>query len=222
MTETLVLAYGFIYNKCIKNSEQLLLCRTSDGLPYYAAYIVELSKKILKIIDEDKEEDIVEFIEKINKDAIKNHLDKMKYAQKIGKGRGVSIGWQFVYKSSEGYLFSDDFPEDNGCLFDIADDNISAIQFLQLLKSISEEKNISINDLLQILGLQHKISITNKEIETHKPIEVELVKPITKQEKPKKKTKKEIVVEEQDKSVEVEAVKPITKQEKPKKKTKKE
>ena len=186
MSETLVLAYGFIYNKCIKNTDKLFLCRTSDGLPYYASYIVELRKKILKFIDEDKEEEIVEFIEKINKDAINKHLEKIRYAQTIGKGRGVSIGWQFVFKSSESYLFADDFPIDNGKLYDVNDDKISAIDFLQLLKSISEEKNISINDLLQILGLQSKIFETDKSDGLEENITV------LEDKKPKKKTKKEV------------------------------
>jgi hypothetical protein len=162
MTETLVLAFGFIYDKYIKNTDKLILCRTSDGFPYYATYIVDLSKKIIKMINNDEEDEILEYIEKINKDLNKKHSDKIKYAQKIAKIKGVNIGWQFVYKNSESYLFADDFPIDEEIYNESDDDdNISGMQFLQLVKNISEDKNISFNDLLEILALQNKINELN-------------------------------------------------------------
>ena len=237
MTETLVLAFGFIYDKYIKNTDKLILCKTSDGFPYYATYIVDLSKKIIKMINDDEEEEILEYIEKINKDVNKKHSDKIKYAQKISKIKGVNIGWQFVYKSSESYLFADDFPIDEEIYNESDDDdNISGMQFLQLVKNISEDKNISFNDLLEILALQNKINELNL-IREDKPIklkedkvnELEEAKPIKlkeynelKEDKPNsvnKKTKKQLVNPD---DIQLEQVKPVSVDKKPAKKTKKQ
>jgi len=248
MTETLVLAFGFIYDKYIKNTDKLILCRTSDGFPYYATYIVDLSKKIIKMINDDEEDEILEYIEKINKDVNKKHSDKIKYAQKISKIKRVNIGWQFVYKSSESYLFADDFPIDEEIYNESDDDNISGMQFLQLIKNISEDKNISFNNLLEILELQNKINELNlsredktiqldednelkenkvNELEKIKINELKEVKPVSVDKKPAKKTKNQSVnIDDiqlkENKVNELKEVKPVSVDKKPAKKTKKQ
>jgi len=188
MIEDYILAYGFKYNKNILNFDKVNLFRTHDGYPFYASYVIKLNKKLQKLIKNKNTDELFKYIDKVHDEIEQKYPKKINYAHILGRGRNVNIEWQLVYKSKDTFVFDDNFPVDDGVIHD--DNNNSGIEFLHLLnkiaddnisgmlKKIADDKNVNVNDILRLLGLDHKIIIVDdyenmEDVIANKNIELE-------------------------------------------------